>query len=111
MYMNIICENCSREFPRGRKIARFCSQKCRVYFNRKADSIKSGTASVVEGVCPLCNSSTGAKYTDKDVREMIAEALAGYTARIKILEDQLKDEKVQTINVSGVAETVVNYEE
>lgn len=33
------CVNCDKEFENKRKSARFCSNKCRVYFNRGKDSV------------------------------------------------------------------------
>lgn len=106
----MICNNCSNEFKEVRKSAKYCSSKCRVYARRNSEYQADSNKTQLPKESQHDELPGDVKYTDKDVREMIAEALAGYTARIKILEDQLKN-KVQTINVSGVAETVVNYEE
>ncbi len=38
---NARCQYCGKEFNARRSTARYCSTKCRVYYNRKQSSIKS----------------------------------------------------------------------
>lgn len=97
----MICLNCSTEFEAVRKSAQYCSSKCRVYANRKAEV----TTEVEETVCSHCGSKKGAVFTVREVGEAIQEALNLQKAQLD------KGPKLPaSVNVSGAPEPVISYE-
>lgn len=64
----LICSHCGISFPKGRKIAKFCSQRCRIYAKRKAEI-------TTEEICPHCNTRKGAIFTSQEFREELDKIL------------------------------------
>ncbi len=67
------CKNCSKEFESKRATSQFCSAKCRVYFNRKGDSVTNNSVTK--------DSVTYINKWGKDVRQMDAQTLYAYIGR------------------------------
>ena len=96
----MLCVNCSNEFEAARKSAKYCSAKCRVYSKRVADVTVENNKN---------NGGDILKYSDADLKAAITEAVKSYMIQIKELREQLGVSS-KKINVSGVAEDVINYE-